>query len=122
MHDNIHTFFAGTHTRLLKHVVRMGSAGHCLDSNLQPLMTPENLENLRGVPILFISGTDNEVFDPETTLKDYEMLRRKFGEDMYRRFLVDNYGHLDPIVGKHADRDVYWRILAHLESFEKREG
>lgn len=78
-------------------------------------MTPKNLERLRGLPILFISGVDNEVFDPETTLKDYEMLRRRFGEQFYRRFLVEGYGHLDTIIGKNADRDVYWRILAHLE-------
>lgn len=83
-------------------------------------MTAKNLENLRGLPILFISGTDNEVFDPETTLRDYEMLRRRFGEGMYRRFLAEGYGHLDPIVGKNADRDVYWRILGHLQWCEKR--
>ena len=121
-HDNIHRFFAGTHTKLLKHVVRMGTYGMCLDNKLRPLLTSENLERLRSVPILFISGTDNEVFKPESTLRDYEMLRRRFGEENYRRFLPEGYGHLDPIVGKSSAEDVYWRVFEHLQSCSKRYG
>ncbi|KAI9679131.1 MAG: hypothetical protein M1822_007341 [Bathelium mastoideum] len=123
-HNNVHNFFAGTHTTLLKHVVRMGTRGWCLNNDLQPLLIPSNLQRLQGVPILFISGTDNEVFDPESTLRDYEMLRRQFGEKLYRRFLVEGYGHLDPVVGKDAASDVYWRVLAHLEwaSRHRRHG
>ncbi|OQE08838.1 hypothetical protein PENVUL_c008G01117 [Penicillium vulpinum] len=114
IHDNVHQFFAGTNTKIMKQVVRMGTRGVCMDNDLRPLMTAENLQRLQGLPILFVSGTDNQVFNPETTLKDYELLRRRFGERLYRRFLVDGYGHLDPIVGKDADKDVYWRICAHL--------
>jgi hypothetical protein len=115
IHDNIHHFFTGTHTTILKHVVRMGARGKCLDNNLKSLVTNDNLERLRGLPILFISGTENDVFDPETTLADYELLRRRFGEENYRRFLPDGYGHLDPIVGKNAAEEVYWRIFEHLK-------
>ncbi|KAL4741653.1 hypothetical protein BDV11DRAFT_212863 [Aspergillus similis] len=115
IHDNIETFFAGTFTMALEHITRMGCAGSCLDNNLEPLLTRKNLQNIRGVPILFISGSDNQVFNPESTLRDYELLRRTFGEHMYRRFLVDGYGHLDTIVGRHADTDVYWKVEGHIE-------
>ncbi|KXG53031.1 uncharacterized protein PGRI_000810 [Penicillium griseofulvum] len=114
LHDNVHQFFAGTHTKLMKQVVRIGTRGICMDNDSRPLLTAENLQRLQGLPILFVSGTDNQVFNPETTLKDYELLRRRFGEKLYRRFLVDGYGHLDPIVGKNAAEDVYWRIFGHL--------
>jgi hypothetical protein len=114
LHDNVHQFFAGTHTKLMKQVVRIGTRGVCMDNDSRPLLTAENLQRLQGLPILFVSGTDNQVFNPETTLKDYELLRRRFGEKLYRRFLVDGYGHLDPIVGKNAAEDVYWRIFGHL--------
>ncbi|KAL3461657.1 FAD/NAD(P)-binding domain-containing protein [Aspergillus heterothallicus] len=119
-HDNIDRFFSGTPTRLLEHITRMGTRGGPLNSsnnnnNLDPLMTEANIERLRDLPIMFMSGVDNEVFDPETTLRDYELLRRRFGEHMYRRFLVEGYGHLDPIVGKNADRDVYWRVFEHVK-------
>jgi hypothetical protein len=112
-HENIHTFFTGVYTRQLKHPVNMGRKGMCLDNQFQPLMTLPNLENLRNVPILFISGTENDVFSPESTLWDYEMLRRHFGEELYRRLLVESYGRLDPIIGKDAAEDVYWRVFEH---------
>jgi hypothetical protein len=114
LHDSVHQFFAGAHTKLMKQVVRMGTRGVCMDNDLRSLLTDENLQRLQGLPILFISGTENQVFDPESTLKDYELLRRRFGEKHYRRFLAEGYGHLDPVVGKNAAKDVYWRIFAHL--------
>lgn len=116
LHDNIHQFFAGTYTKMMKQVVHMGARGVCTDNQSRPLLTDENLQRLRGLPILFVSGTDNQVFDPVSTLKDYELLRRRFGERHYRRFLAEGYGHLDPIIGKTAAEDVYWRILTHLGS------
>jgi hypothetical protein len=114
IHGNIETFFAGTFTRSLEHITRMGCAGSCLNNNLEPLLTQKNLQNVRGVPILFMSGSENQVFNPESTLRDYELLRRTFGEHMYRRFLVERYGHLDTIVGSQADKDVYWKVEGHI--------
>ncbi|KAL3254715.1 hypothetical protein ABHI18_008743 [Aspergillus niger] len=115
IHDNVGEFFADTHTKLLEHVTRMGTHGACLDNELRPLLTDRNLRNLQGIPILFMSGTVNEVFKPESTLRDYEMLRRRFGEHLYRRFLVEGYGHLDPVIGKNAADDVYWRVFEHFK-------
>ncbi|KAJ5666351.1 Glucose-methanol-choline oxidoreductase C-terminal, partial [Penicillium maclennaniae] len=116
IHDNVHQFFEGTYTTMMKQVVRMGTKGRCTDNKSHSLLTDENLQRLQGLPILFVSGTENQVFNPESTLKDYELLRRRFGERHYRRFLAEGYGHLDPIVGKNAAEDVYWRILTHLKS------
>lgn len=79
-HKNVHRFFAGTHTKLLAHVVRMGTRGEPLDNDLRGLLTDDALDRLEGLPMLFISGSDNEVFDPETTLRDYDMLVHRFGE------------------------------------------
>ncbi|PYH65952.1 FAD/NAD(P)-binding domain-containing protein [Aspergillus vadensis CBS 113365] len=115
IHDNVGQFFADTHTKLLEHVTRMGTHGACLDNELRPLLTDRNLRNLQDIPILFMSGTVNEVFKPESTLRDYEMLRRRFGEHLYRRFLVEGYGHLDPVIGKNAADDVYWRVFEHVK-------
>ncbi|KAL4798780.1 hypothetical protein BDV19DRAFT_385863 [Aspergillus venezuelensis] len=115
IHDNIDRFFTGTYTKSLEHITRMGSKGMCLDNNLNGLLTETNIEKLRGVPIMFVSGSDNEVFMPEGTLKDYELLRRRFGEGTYRRFVPEGYGHLDTIVGKSADEDVWWKIESHLK-------
>lgn len=115
IHENIHQFFTGTYTKLMEQVVRMGSRGVCLSNDLSPLLTNQSLQRLQGLPILFTSGTENQVFDPESTLKDYELLRRRFGEKYYRRFLIEGYGHLDPIIGKDAATDVYWKVFNHLK-------
>ncbi|PYI01538.1 FAD/NAD(P)-binding domain-containing protein [Aspergillus sclerotiicarbonarius CBS 121057] len=115
IHDNVGQFFGDTHIKILEHITRMGTHGACLDNQLNPLVTDKSLLNLQGLPILFISGTVNEVFKPESTLRDYEMLRRRFGEHLYRRFLVEGYGHLDPIIGKNAVGDVYWRVFEHVK-------
>lgn len=115
IHENIHQFFTGTYTKLMEQVVRMGARGVCLSNDCGPLLTNQSLKRLQGLPILFISGTENQVFDPESTLKDYELLRRRFGEKYYRRFLAEGYGHLDPIVGKDAATDVYWKVFNHLQ-------
>ncbi|KAL4947802.1 hypothetical protein BDW69DRAFT_177696 [Aspergillus filifer] len=122
IHDNIDRFFSGTYTKSLEHITRMGRKGMCLDNDLNGLLTEKNLQRLRGVPIMFISGSDNEVFLPEGTLKDYELLRRRFGEGMYRRFVPEGYGHLDTIVGKSADEDVWWKTEAHLEWCSQHES
>ncbi|PWY87442.1 FAD/NAD(P)-binding domain-containing protein [Aspergillus heteromorphus CBS 117.55] len=115
IHDNVGEFFEGTHTKLLEHITYMGRQGGCLDNELNPLITEKNLMNLKGLPMLFVSRTVSEVFKPESTLRDYEMLRRRFGEHLYRRFLVEGYGHLDPIIGKRAAEDVYWRVFEHAK-------
>ncbi|KAL4979518.1 hypothetical protein BDW66DRAFT_127632 [Aspergillus desertorum] len=114
VHDNIDKFLTGTFTKSLKHITRMGCTGSCLDNNFNSLLTRRNLESIHGVPILFMSGSENQVFSPESTLRDYELLRRSFGERLYRRFLVQGYGHLDTIVGKDAHRDVYWKVEGHV--------
>ncbi len=116
-HDNIDRFFTGTYTKLLSHVVRTGSRGGCLE--YKQAVPDAQLERLRGLPILFMSGAENQVFSPESTLRDYELLRREFGEGegegLYRRFLVEGYGHLDTIVGDRAVEDVFWRVKGHLD-------
>ncbi len=67
------------------------------------------------IPITFISGGENECFLPESTEITYNLLRQKNGKELYKRFVVPNYGHIDCIYGKNAARDVYPFILNHLE-------
>ncbi|KAF9892028.1 hypothetical protein FE257_002992, partial [Aspergillus nanangensis] len=104
---------AAIHTQVQQHVTRVGNAAQCLGE----VITEPRMDNLRGLPILFVSGSENEVFKPESTLRDYEMLCRRFPATkwIYQRFVAEGYGHLDPIVGKSAEKDFYWRIERHLK-------
>ena len=38
------------------------------------------------------------------------------GPELYNRVVVPGYGDVDCVIGKHASRDVYPLILAHLRS------
>ena len=68
------------------------------------------------IPITFIHGEENETFLPESTEKTYSFLRQKNGKDLYSRYVIPHYGHIDCIFGKNAVHDVYPLILKHLEA------
>ncbi|KAA8649279.1 uncharacterized protein ATNIH1004_005180 [Aspergillus tanneri] len=108
IYENIYSFFAGTHTNILMHITRMG-----IIQTFSASATKDNLQRLEGILIL-LSSSQNQVFNSKFTLRDYEFLRRTFEERHYRRFLVEGYGHTDPVVGKSAVKDVYWTVFEHL--------
>jgi choline dehydrogenase-like flavoprotein len=81
----------------LAHLMLMGRAGHVTTSNPNSinLVTPFNMTRLQGIPILFFSGGENTVFDPQSTDISYTMLRDTFGEEWYERVVFEGRGHLD---------------------------
>jgi hypothetical protein len=91
----------------------MGSNGFIVDNNKKSLVTPENLDRLRNIPILFIHGGENTVYTPESTEKDYDLLREKFGSEQYERDLFQERGHLDCWMGKTSFRDIYPAVEIH---------
>lgn len=105
--------------KLLKHLMCMGTAHEVMDNDFQSLVTDANLENFKGLPISFISGGDNVVYSPESTSMSYDVLRERFGTEMYRRRVVQGYGHLDTWMGKNSAVDVYPLVAEHVEWCEK---
>jgi cholesterol oxidase len=67
------------------------------------------------IPIKFISGANNACYLPSSTEKTYDLLRKVNGE-MYSRDVIPGYGHIDCIFGKNAVKDVFPKVLAHLEA------
>lgn len=103
--------------RSLSHLMSMGRLGYVttnppMSSNL---VTPHNIARLKGIPILFFSGTENEVFVPENTDVSYTVLRDAHGADDYERVVFDNRGHLDCWMGVTAHKDVYPRVKEHVD-------
>ena len=56
---------------------------------------------------MLFSGGDNHVLSPRCTGLTYEILRDKFGPDLYERHVIPGYGHLDCWIGRQAYKDVY---------------
>ena len=94
---------------LLHLLMQMGVRGFVTGNAplFKQLTTPENIDRLKGVPIMFFSGSDNRVLDPESTDKTYSTLRDRFGAEKYERHVVQGYGHLDCWMGREAYKDVY---------------
>ena len=119
-HRELERFVGGTSMRSLKHLMSMGTKGKVLTSQGDDnLVTDENLERLRGIPIYLFSGTDNSVYDPVTTMTSYSYLRDRFGVDNYSRDVIPDYGHLDCWMGKEAYKDVFPKVRDHIEGIPK---
>ncbi|CAN5783083.1 alpha/beta fold hydrolase [soil metagenome] len=67
-------------------------------------------------PITFLHGAENVVFEPDGTEQSLRWLSDANGSEFYARHVLEGYGHLDPIIGREAARDVYPLIVQHLEA------
>ncbi|GME65013.1 putative glucose-methanol-choline oxidoreductase protein [Neofusicoccum parvum] len=118
-HSRLANFVGGIHMKALSHLMRMGREGFAIDNHGNSLVTDKNLSRLEGVPILFISSGQNVVYDPECTNTSYDMLREKFGTELYQRRVVPGYGHLDSWMGKDSYKDVYPIVNKHMKWCER---
>jgi hypothetical protein len=94
-------------------------------ANGQPgvsLVTPENIDRLKGVPILFLGGTGNMVFTAENTDTSYTTLCNAHGRQWYEREVFAGKGHLDAWMGATAYKDVYPRVRRHVDKIMNRYG
>jgi hypothetical protein len=114
-HQNLGSFFGGISMTTLSQLMYMGSNGFVANNEEKSLVTPENLERVRDIPILFMHGGANVVYSPESTEKDYDMFRETFGADKYERVVFPHVGHLDPWMGKASFRDVYPAVETHAK-------
>jgi cholesterol oxidase len=73
--------------------------------------------NSLAIPITFIHGEKNQVFDPESTLTTYDNLCKANGSSLYTRHVIPGYGHNDCLYGKNAAEDVYPLMLKHFDRF-----
>jgi hypothetical protein len=117
-HKQLSHFLGGTSMRSLAHLMSMGRLDHVTTN--QPasinLVKPANMERLKGIPILFFSGSENAVYDPESTEISYTLLRDMHGDRDYERVIFEGKGHLDCWMGAAAYKDVYPRVREHVDS------
>lgn len=114
--DALPEMFGKANILAFRHLSRIARAGRVVPANggAPPYVTDSNLKNF-AIPTLFIHGELNATFLPSGTRKTLRALERANGAGLYERYVVPDTGHIDCIFGKNAARDVFPRILAHLE-------
>ena len=93
---------------------------HVTDNENVSLVTPQNVQNLKGIPILLFSGADNARWSPESTDMSYNALRDALGEDGYERAVWLGKGDLDCWIGE-GNGSVLGRVAGHVDSCGRGE-
>jgi len=75
---------------------------------------PEQLARL-ALPISFITGALNRIFDPETIARTHQWLSAVNGPQHYDTHVFEDYAHMDMFIGRNAARDVFPHLLDRLE-------
>lgn len=113
-HDTLHEIFGHSNIAALRQLSLMARTGHVINAEGNDVYLAN--AGKMSFQMSFIHGSENLSVFPESTERTIAFLSDRNGEDYYRRHLISGYGHLDCIIGKNADRDVYPHTLAGLET------
>ncbi len=116
-HTSMIEMFSTANIRTYEHLTKMIRAKKLLNANGEDVYMP-HFKKL-AIPITFIHGEKNKVFDQESTLTTFNQLQNINGNDLYKRFVIRDYGHNDCMYGKNSVTDVYPYILQQFETFYK---
>jgi len=112
LHSHLGELFAEANMQTLEHLAEMCRKGLVVNFEGKDIYMP-NIDRLN-LPILFISGAQNECYLPESTEITFNLLREKFDATQYSRQVIEGYGHIDCIFGRKAAQDVFPYIVEHL--------
>ena len=111
-HDNLHELFGVASVSNFEHIGVMSRAGHIVNHKGEEVYLP-HIDRMK-IPIAFVHGEENQTWLPQSTRDTFDLLVKTNGPDLYSRYLIPHYGHIDCIFGQNAHRDVYPVILKHL--------
>lgn len=119
-HENLRDAFGFANVKGLRHLGRMFVKGHVVDANGKDayLAHPERLD----VPMLFVQGARNHIFRTAGTAATVHWLSEHNGADKYELMVVPEYAHLDTMIGKNADIDIFPAVFEHLDRFNPMVG
>jgi cholesterol oxidase len=117
-HESLHELFGEATIGAFEGLAQMIRAGHVLRADGSNAYLP-NLRNM-SLPLLFLHGSENGCYLPESTEKTFNALVAKNGAQWYSRRVISGYGHIDGIIGKDAVKDVYPLIVEHLNAYNPK--
>lgn len=110
-HSAIHELVALSGKTAMSHVHLIASRNGLVAADGRDVYLPQ-LERLN-LPITYLHGAESGLFLPRGTEQTVEALRQ-LGAEHIDYHLLENYGHLDCLIGTNAPDDVYPLVLAHL--------
>ncbi|WP_225828330.1 alpha/beta hydrolase [Streptomyces naphthomycinicus] len=122
-HDRIADLLGPSGLGYLRHVRTMVRAGHAVKYDPRDprhASLPDHyLTDATEIdtPVLFLAGDRNHVFGDSNVICHRELSRHT--PDRHELAVLPGYGHLDPIIGKDADRDVFPTVLDFLRRREE---
>jgi len=112
-HEVLHELLSLTSRRAMEQLRTIARRGHLVDAEGRDAYLPY-LDRL-AVPVALIQGAESEAFRPEGAEATVAALSAAMRPELVSLQVVPDYGHLDLLIGKAADRDVYPLILEQLE-------
>lgn len=130
-HDKLHEYFGYVNATVFEHFSKSVNKGHVVSSeghdvympglaDKENRMTYESYRNqmkLLDIPTLFCSGQDNMCWDPETSMKSYEVCKEANPHQHYERSLMDGFGHFDNFIGKNSHKMVFPKFIQFLDKY-----
>lgn len=114
-HKALNVMFGVGNVRALRHVAHIMQSGRVVDHRGRNVYMrhPRRM----AVPLLLLQGTHNYIFRPKGSARTLRWLSASNGPDLYERFVVDGYAHLDSFIGRNAHVDVFPRVVEHLDRY-----
>jgi cholesterol oxidase len=117
VHQRLPALFGVANLEALQQLALMVQHGKVVDHEGRDVYLPNHLR-LVDTRILFLQGERNYIFLPEGSRRTLRFLRKRNGPDRYRREILRGYAHLDAMIGRDADRDVFPKISAFLDQHQ----
>ena len=112
-HAAIHEMFGVANMATFNHLSLMVREGQIVDKDGGDTYLP-NVSRL-AIPILLLTGAENNLFLPEGPLKTLQTLSAANGAQLYQCVQIGHYAHMDLYMGKSAAVDVFPTIIAELD-------
>jgi cholesterol oxidase len=112
-HKELNALFGVGNAAALNHLGLMMKRRRAVDHTGNDPYLP-NVERL-ALPILLLQGKLNYIFHPSGSAKTLKWLQKANGRSFYERRVLDDYAHLDTLIGKNAARDVSGAIADRFE-------
>lgn len=113
--------FGATSMHYYRHTLKMVKAGRAVKyepGNPKLDRLPDDYFQYAAeieTPVLFTTGKDNRVFT-DSNIVCYEHLE-KIVPGRHELHVFPGYGHQDPFMGKHVDRDIFPRLVEFIEKY-----